>query len=176
MFHAVEANQGACTSQASLAMDSYRSSFSLSGRKELRYNLIRWSSAVNEEQVQVLDALLGELALLILGFVEAHHERHSHSFEDGHVVVWGKRSVSVRHVKWSRERNELAWDDPVKVTVFDFLKVLILLDIEGRVVIPAEGNRVLESLETVQVGASVSTVTHSGVAVRNELIVIGAEH
>lgn len=53
--------------------------------------------------------------------------------------------------------------------------MLVLLDIEGAVVVPAEGNGVLQSLQTVLVRAPVRTIAHCRVSVRNELIVVRAE-
>lgn len=53
--------------------------------------------------------------------------------------------------------------------------MLILLNIKGSVVIPSEGNSKLESLEAVVVGATVGTVTHGRITVRDKLVVVGAE-
>lgn len=70
MLHAVQANQGASPSQASLTMDSNRTRLVLSSREELRDNIIRRGSSIKEVQVQVLDALLGKLVLFVLRLVQ----------------------------------------------------------------------------------------------------------
>lgn len=37
----------------------------------------------------------------------------------------------VPNVYWTHEGNELAWDDPVEVTVLHLFVVLVLLHVEG---------------------------------------------
>ena len=53
--------------------------------------------------------------------------------------------------------------------------MLVFLHIEGTVVIPAESNSKLKTLEAVEVSAAVSTVTHGCITVRNEFVVVGTE-
>ena len=53
--------------------------------------------------------------------------------------------------------------------------MLILLHVEGAVVVPAKGHRILQSLEAVVVSTPVSTVAHCRVTVRDELVVVGTE-
>ena len=156
-------------------MNSDCTALVLSSSQELRHNLVRWRCSVNEEQIEMLDALLDKLVLFVLRLVEADDQRHAHAFEYGHVVVRCERTVSVRNVEGSRERDEFAWDNPVQVTVFDFLEVLILLDIESAVVVPAERDCEFKTLEAVQVGATVSTVSHSCVTIGDELVVVWPE-
>lgn len=53
--------------------------------------------------------------------------------------------------------------------------MLVFLDVESRVVVPAEGNCKLESLEAVQVDALVRASTHSGISVGQELVLVRLE-
>ena len=175
MLHAVEANKRASSTETSLTMDGDCSWFALSGRQELGHNLIRGCCTIQEVQVQVFDALLREFGLLVLGLVKAHDECHTHALENWNVVVRGERAVSICHVQGAGEGHEFAGNNPVQIAVLNLLEVLIFLDVKSAVVIPAEGHGELEALEAVQVGATVGTVAHSSITVRNELVVVGAE-
>ena len=53
--------------------------------------------------------------------------------------------------------------------------MLILLDVECSVVVPAERDGELQSLEAVQVDALVSARSHGGVSVRQEFVLVGLE-
>ena len=175
MLHAVEANQGARAPQTRLAVDGDRSWFVLGGRQELRHDLIRRCRPIDKEEVHVLDALLGELGLLVLRFIQANDKRHTQALENRHVVVRSERTVPVCHVERAREGDKLVRHDPVEVAVLHLLEVLVLLHVERAVVVPAERHRVLQPLETVQVSATVGAITHGGVAVGDEFVVVGAE-
>jgi len=175
VLHAVEANQRACAAQASFAVHSDGPGFVFGGCEELGHDLVGRSRPINEKQIEVLDALLRELRLLVLRLVEAHDQRDAHAPEDWNVIIGRERAVAVRDVERAGEGDELARHNPVQIAVFHFLIRLVLSHVEGGVVVPAEGDGVLEALEAVQVGAAVRAVAHRGVAVGNELVVVGAE-
>lgn len=140
VLHAVESNESACAAKSSLAVNgdgSVIADFVLCGSEELGHDFIGWGSSIKEVQVEMLDALLGKFGLLILRLVQSDDQRDSHSLEDGHVVIWSERTVSICHVQRTRKGHELAWDDPVEVTILDLLEVLVLLHIEVAIVVPA---------------------------------------
>ena len=51
---------------------------------------------------------------------------------------------------WGRKGQELAWDDPVHVTVLDSLIELVFSDVEGLDVEPAEFYAELEPSEAIE--------------------------
>ena len=55
-------------------MDRYGTFLLFSLSQELCDNLIWRSSSIQEVQVKMLDTILDELLLVILGFIEAHYE------------------------------------------------------------------------------------------------------
>lgn len=175
VLHAIEPNQRACSAKTGLAVNCDSSGLVFCSCEELRDDLIRRCRSIDEEEVEVLDALLGELGLLILRLIETNNERNAHSLKNGDVVVRGKRAISISDVEWSRESDELARDDPVEIAVLYFLEGLVLLHVEGVVVVPTEGDGVLEALEAVQIGTTIGAVAHGGVTIGNELVVVGAE-
>ena len=49
-------------------------------------------------------------------------------------------------LNWTHEGAELAWDDPVKISVLDSFIVFILFDIKCAEIIPSESHSILETL------------------------------
>jgi len=90
VLHAIESDQGACASQSRLAMDSNGAALVFRRSQELRYNIIRGSSAISEKEVEMLNTLLSKFALLVLRLVKANNECHTKSLPDGYVVIWGE--------------------------------------------------------------------------------------
>ena len=123
----------------------------------------------------MLDSLFSELILFVLGFIQANDKGHSEAFKYGHVVIWGERAISVRHVKRSRERDKLSWNDPVQIAVFDLLEVLILLHVESAIVVPSERHGVLEAQEAMMICATVGAITHRCVTIGDKLVVVWTE-
>ena len=76
--------------------------------------------------------------------------------------------VSVSLLNGSHECHEFAGNNPVKITIFDSLVLLVLLDIEGLEVIPAELDGVLEALQALEQGTLVKAVALRGVSISLE--------
>ena len=55
----------------------------------------------------------------------------------------------------AHESQKLARNDPVKISIFDLLVMLVLFRVERFEVVPAETNSFLEALKAVQNGAFV---------------------
>ena len=121
------------------------------------------------------DALLSELLLLILRLVEADDKRNSEPSEDRHIIIWCEGAIAISCIQRTGKGDKLSWNDPIQVSIFHFLKVLIFLNIELSIVIPSESYSKLETLEAVQVCTTISTVAHCRVTVRNEFVVVRAE-
>ena len=116
--------------------------------------------------------------LLILDFVQSDNFVDSNIVEDISILVWVVPvSVSlITLLNWSHEGNELSWNDPVKITVFDLLVVLILLDIESLEVVPSQLDSELEALEAMQECAVVKAVSLGSISVASEHLVVWLEH
>ena len=119
--------------------------------------------------------VFSKFVLLILGLIQSYNEADVHFLEDGNVVFGGERAISVGHIQGSGEGDELAGQYPVQVSVLDLLEVLVLLDVECRVVVPAERDGELQPLEAVQVDAFVRACSHRGVSIGQELVLVGPE-
>ena len=74
---------------------------------------------------------------------------------DADATLFDDNSNIFFEVKTSLESNKLAWDDPVKISIFDLLVMLVLFRVERFEVVPAETNSFLEALKAVQNGAFV---------------------
>ena len=124
----------------------------------------------------MLNASFGEFFLFILRFIKSDDECDSHLFENGDIVVWGEGAVLISHVEWARERDELAWNSPVQVTILNFLVVLVLNNVEGLVVVPSELDAQMETIEAVLNSALVCTCSHGSVSKGRKFVMVWGEH
>mmetsp|Transcript_7170 Transcript_7170/g.13027 ORF Transcript_7170/g.13027 Transcript_7170/m.13027 type:complete len:255 (+) Transcript_7170:1054-1818(+) len=84
----------------------------------------------------MVDAVVGELALLIHLFIEPDNAGDVFVFEVLNVVLWHEAAVAVvlgALIGGAAEGEELAGHDPVEVPVLHLLVVLIFRDVEGLV-------------------------------------------
>lgn len=153
MLHCPQANESSCSTESGFAVYGNSSVIWLIKMRfhdveEVSDNVIGWSRPVNEEEVIMSDSSSLEIILVILGFIQPNYPRYANVFENFRILVW-VMTISVLVVPlldWTHEGAELAWDDPVKVTVLDSFIVLILFDIKCAEIIPAESHGILETL------------------------------
>ena len=157
-------------------MNSYCALFSFGSREELVDNRVGRCRTIEEIQVEMLDAMLREFLLVILGLVETHDQGDTHLFEDRHVVFRRERAIFVRGVQWAREGDELAGHGPVEVAILYLLVVLVLDNVKLVVVVPVELDGEVQAVETMLDRALVRTGTHGRVSERREFMVVGLEH
>lgn len=173
MLHTIESDKGACSSKSSLAVDSNSSLLLFSSLQKFVDDIIwRWCS-VQEVQVQVVYSLFYKLLALILWLIQSDNQSNAKFLENGHIVIWGKTAVFISDVQRSTERHKLLGHNPVKISIFDFLIMLVLLHIECVVIVPAEGDRELQAKQTVLDGALVAAGAHGGITERHKFIVVG---
>ena len=123
----------------------------------------------------MLDSRLGELLLVVLRLVQPNHQRHSHLLKYGYVIIGSERSVLVGDVEGTREGDKFTGHSPVQVTIFYFLVMLVLDDIESIVVIPPQFDSQIKTIEAVLVGAFVSTSSHGRISVGREFVMVWFE-
>lgn len=174
MFHSPEADQSASAAESSFAVDS--NSSLLIGEMVLNYveeslnDVVGRTRAINKEEVIVSDTLGLEVFFVVLGLIESDDSAHTYIVENITVLV-GVVTVSVLLISLldrAHECDELAGNDPIKVTILDSLVVLILLHVELLEVVPSEFDGVLQTLQTMQQSAVVEAVTFRGISVRFE--------
>lgn len=138
VFHGVASYQGASTAQASLAVNSKDARVTLTQLEELVHDELRWCRTIDEEQVCVVDPILCELGSVVVGFVEADNMCHAKVSKHLEVILWGvPSSVWSILINWAHEGDELLGEDPIQVTILNFLIVLVLFVVEFPKVIPA---------------------------------------
>lgn len=69
MFHCVEADKCAGSTETGFAMNSNSSRFLFSNVKEILHNIIWWRRAINEKEIRMIDAIAHELVLIIFCFI-----------------------------------------------------------------------------------------------------------
>ena len=84
--------------------------------------------------------------------------------------------VGISLLDWPHESHELAWDDPVKIAILNSFALLILFNIESLEVIPFEFDGILQTLQALQQGTLIETVTFGGVSISFKKRVVWLEH
>lgn len=87
----------------------------------------------------MIDTILRELGAVVLCFVQAHYMRYTEMSEDLKVILW-RVAAAVRALLVDRphESNKFPREHPVKVTIFNFLIILVFLVVKLSEVVPAK--------------------------------------
>lgn len=182
VLHAVDADQGASAAEASFAVNgdgagARLSEVLLAAFNEPVHNILGRHGPVHKDEVLMLNAVLLERVLVILGVVQPDDLRHLEVLEDVDVAGGGVAvgALAFFAVDGAHEGDELAGDDPVEVAILDLLVVLVLLDTELVEDVPALLDAELEALQAVLHRALVVAVAFGSVAVGAEDAVVGGE-
>lgn len=166
MFHRIKADQGTSASKTCLAVDGNGScvwlgEVFLTRVHELLHDRVRRCASIREDHVLMVDSLLKEAVAIIFCFIEADYLGYVQVLEDvdvaGSCVPVPMNRVPL--VYRPHKSQELAWDDPVQVTVFDLFVVFVLPGIECLKVVPAELDGLLESFQAMKDSAVVVAIT-----------------
>lgn len=182
MLHGPQSNQGTSSAEACFAVDGdspviWSLEMPLNNIEEVSDDLVWRSRTVNEEEIVMLDTPVLEVHLVILLLVQSDDPGDIDILEDVDIFIWVV-SISLALVSvlnWTHEGDELAWDDPVEVSVLDSLIVFVLLDIECPEIVPAEPDGVLETLKAMEKCAVVEAVSLGGISVVFEQVVVWLE-
>lgn len=105
---------------------------------------------------------------VVFSFVQADDLADAEVFKD--INVAGSSVAIAMHgvarVNGTHESKELAWDDPIKITVLHLLVMLVLTGVECLEIVPSEFDSVLETFKAVQDGAFVLAGATAGISVR----------
>ena len=119
-----------------------------------------WGRPINEKQISVLNSIFDKFLSIIFGFIQPDYSGHIKMFEDLD-VIFGSVSPPLKFInviKWPHESNKLAWDDPVKISIFDLLVIFIFFVIKLFEIIPAYFHSIFQSFETVVYGAGIAAI------------------
>lgn len=157
MLHSPKSYKSTSSTKSSFAMNSdstmvWLLKMLLDNIEEVSDNLVWGCGSINKEEVVMSNSSVGQMLFIILFFVESDHSGYIDAFKDISILVW-MVSISLTLVSvldWSHEGDELAWDDPVEVSILNSLIVLVLLDIKCPEVIPSKSYGILESLKAMK--------------------------
>ena len=145
VLHHVGADVRARAAEAGLAVDGDRAGLLLADLDEALHDLLAGVRPVLVPELDVADARLGELALVVELLVEADDAGDAQALEEGHVVLGGEgvdpRGDLAAPREGRAEGQELARDDPGAVAVLQPLHAVVLVDVELLVVEVAQGLR-----------------------------------
>lgn len=182
MFHCPQTNKSTRSAESSFAVDGDSTVIWLI---EMRFNdveefsddVIGWIRPINEEEIIMSDTSVLKISLIILGLVQPNYPGYANIFEDFRILV-GMMTISMLVISlldWTHEGAELAWDDPVEISVFYSLIVLIFFDVKCAEIVPSESHGVLETLQTMQKSTIIEAVALGGVPVVLEDAMIWSE-
>lgn len=144
VLHGVAPDEAPCSPQPGLAVHRDASGLVFTNSKEFVDNLLTGHRPVNEVKVGVADTIICEASFIVQVFVESYDVLDANLLENGNVVLRSE-SVFKPVVPGSHECSKLGRDDPIDVSVFDLLVVLVFLDIEGPEIVPITLYRELEA-------------------------------
>ena len=183
MLHGPQADESARSAQASLAVDRdgaavWLSKMVVTNSHKLLDNVVGRRGPINKEQVIVSNVLLDEESLVILFLIESDDSFHIELLENFDVLVrmMTVSLVLVPLLDGAHEGHEFSGNDPVEVTIFDSLILLVFLHIECLEVVPLELDSILESLEALEERALVKAIALGGISVCLEQRVVRFEH
>jgi len=113
MFHAVEGDERSSATEAGFAMDGDGALLLLHFLHEALSDVIWRRSSVDKLEIQMLETLVDKLFAVISGLVQTDDKGDAQLLENGDVLVGSERTISIRDVERSGERDELAGHDPV---------------------------------------------------------------
>ena len=182
MLHGPKTNEGTSSTQACFAMDGNCAvvvplKVVIDNSEEVAHDVLGRRRPVNEEQIVVGNTSIFEMHFVIFLLIESDDLADSNVLEYFNIFIW-VMSISVMSISvlnWSHEGSELAWDDPVEVTILNSLIVLILLHVERAEVIPAESDGILETLQDMKQSAIVEACTLGCITIRLENRMIWCE-
>ena len=110
---------------------------------------------------------ISEKSFVVLFFIQSDNPLDIKFFEDFDILI-GVVSISLVSIPLldrAHECHELAWDNPVKIAIFDSLVEFVFLDVEGFKIVPSELDGVLEALKALEESTFVKAVTLGGISI-----------
>lgn len=152
MLHRIDSNEGPCTTEPCLTVNSDGSPFCLSDSQKLLDNVVRRRRAINEEEVGVVDRGSSELSPIVFRFIQPDHVSDPEVLKYLNIVFGSVAPLRLtgRGIDRPHEGNELVGLNPVKIAVLHSLVVFILFVIEVSELIPAQTDRELKTLQAVE--------------------------
>ena len=172
VLHGVDADESTCAAEAGLAMDGDTTSVgvfevALGTVHELCYDWVGGCGAIGEDHILVGDALRDEGGAIVFWFVQAHDSVNIQVLEDVDITGSGVTVAmdGITLVNGTHEGQELAWDNPVKITVLDLLVMFVFASVEILEIVPSKSDGMLKTLKAMKNGALVLAGATAGISV-----------
>ena len=110
--------------------------------EEISNNFIRWSGSINKEEIIMSNSLVFKMLFIVFLLIKSDYPGDINVVEDITILVWMLTILmsGVSGFNWSHESDELSWNNPVEITVFNSLVVLVFLNVESSEIVPVEFN------------------------------------
>ena len=149
----------------------------LDNSEEISNNLIWWSGSIDEEEIIMSNSFVFKMLFIVFLLIKSNYPGDINVVKDITILVWMLAILmsGISCFDWAHESDELSWNDPVEITVFNSLIVLVFLNIESSEVVPVEFNCVFQSLENLQQSTVVEAITFRGISVMLKKLVVWLE-
>jgi len=110
--------------------------------EEISNNFIRWSGSINKEEIIMSNSFVFKMLFIVFLLIKSDYPGDINVVEDITILVWMLTILmsGVSGFNWSHESDELSWNNPVEITVFNSLVVLVFLNVESSEIVPVEFN------------------------------------
>jgi len=118
-----------------------------------------------------------KMLFIIFLFVKSNYPGDINIVKDITILVWMLAILmsGISGFDWTHKSDELSWDDPIQITVFNSLVVLVLFHVESFEIVPVEFNCVFQSLEDLKQRTVVEAVTFGCISVMLKKLVVWLE-
>lgn len=88
----------------------------------------------------MLNIISNESLPIIFGLIQSDDSSYVKMMENLDVVFWCVASSFkfTGVVQWTHKGNELTWNDPIQITIFDFFIIFVLFVVEFFAVVPSK--------------------------------------
>jgi hypothetical protein len=147
VLHCPKANESSCSTETSFTVNSnstmiWSSKVILNNSHEISNNFIRWSGSINKEKVIMSDSFMFKMLFIVFFFIKSNYPGYINIVKDITILVWMLAILmsGISSFNRSHKSDKLSWNNPVQVTVFNSLVVLVFFHVESFEVVPVEFN------------------------------------
>ena len=123
----------------------------------------------------MLNIILYEFLSFILGLVQPYNKSNTQLLKNRHIILRSKTPILISNIEWATKSDKLLWQNPVQIPILHLLIMLVFLHVKRVVVVPAEGDCEVQTLQAVLYCAFVGAGAHGSVSEGDELRVVGFE-
>ena len=150
VLHCPQTNESSSSSKSSFTVNCnssmiWSSKVVFYNSKEISNNFIRWSRTIDKEKIIMSNSFMFKMLFVVFFFVKSNHSCHINIVKDITIFIWMLPIFMscISSFDRTHKSNELSWNNPVQISIFNSFIILIFFYIECFEIIPVEFNCVL---------------------------------